>query len=293
MEKEEKKVTKKSGLGIAWIILLVVLGLAILTFIIAPLMISGLIFIILYLPVMLYILIYKWIDRWFAAIVFTFSIWLNILVILIPVAGGLLALDLIEFSKDFAAQPKYVLLEDNTPFFGLTLNTNSDSQAFEVLNNNQLDEVKSEITSEVKDKVVFVVNKEVFRDIDTIQVPDLGITVTKDEIFDLLKSDNPNRILIRKLSQGSNLPAEMMSSNPGSSDQIKAMALMLLLQKTIEQNGAEYLIDELKDGNIKVYPKRASLNILIKVIPSSLVKDFLPDFSDIAGSNNNQMQQRK
>jgi len=284
MEKEEKKVTKKSGLGIAWIILLVVLGLAILTFIIAPLMISGLIFIILYLPVMLYILIYKWIDRWFAAIVFTFSIWLNILVILIPITGGLL---------DFAAQPKYVLLEDNTPFFGLTLNTNSDSQQFAVLNNNQLDEVKSEITSEVKDKVIFVVNKEVFRDIDTIQVPDLGITITKDEIFDLLKSDNPNRILIRKLSPGSSLPAEMRSSNPGSGDQIKAMALMLLLQKTIEQNGAEYLVDELKDGNIKVYPKRASLNILIKVIPSSLVKDFLPDFSDIAGSNNNQMQQRK
>lgn len=296
MEKELKQETKKRSFGIAWIFLLIIIALAILTFVFVPILISSILFIAIYLPIIVYILIYKWINRWFAALVFSFSIWLNIVILIIPIAGGLLALDLMHFSKDFANSPKYVALDDNGLIFGMNLDslnfgeqsTNRVAAQNQILTQSQLDQLQTEINSGVRDKIVFVIKKDVFRNVGSINIQDVGITVSKDEIIDLLKTNDPNGFLINRLQEGrQGLPAgilgQQIQQNP---EQIKMLAFLLLVQKTIEKGGSEYLIDEIKNSNIKIYPERKSLKILIKLIPANLLSNFLPEISNIQGAEN-------
>ncbi|MBI2148345.1 hypothetical protein HYU23_01585 [Candidatus Woesearchaeota archaeon] len=288
MEESKEVQSKIKSIGIAWITFIVVLLLTILTFILAPLFISGILFISVYLPAMLYILIYKWIKMGFASVFFAFSVWLNILILIIPLLGGILALDLMQFSEDFSNNPKYILLEDNNLIFGLKLNINNkdSGEQFSTLTSKQLIEIENDIIQKNKDKVIFVLKKEVFRNVNEIYIKDLKLTATKEDIFELLKSDDPIPILTDKLpkelTQG--LSQEALKQQFQNTDQIKTMAFLLLLEKTLEKEGPKYLIDELKNGNIKIYPERISINILIKILPSDLISSYLPEIPSLSGS---------
>ena len=274
MVTEEK--TKRS-LGIAWVVLLAVVLLTILTFIFVPLWISLICFIVIYSPTILYILIYKWIKRWFAAAVFSFSIWLNILIILIPVAGGLLFLDLNNFKDNFETQPKYLAIEDNGIIFAAKINSlELSEESFKVLTPGEITSLQTEINNNlVQDKMIFLVNKEVFNVVETIQQPETGITLTREEAFNLIKSEDPFEILRSKMP--ANIPSQLLTNMNLSSETIKIFTLALLLQETIKKGGPEYLINELKSGNIKIYPERTSLKILIKVVPTEMITGLLSD----------------
>ena len=99
MEKKEPKIKKW------WIIFVILLAVSIILFIIFPLLISLPIFFIFILPIIIFILIYKWIEKKLAAAIFTISICLNILLILIPITAGLLVLDLTSYAQDFTEKP--------------------------------------------------------------------------------------------------------------------------------------------------------------------------------------------
>src|SRR3989338_1033465 len=105
----ENKKDKKNGV---WIIFIILFVLSMVFFFVLPLYIAAIFLLVISLPAMIYILIYKWIGKKFASVVFAFSVWLNILVLIIPVVGGLLALDIMKFSENFSNNPKYVLLHD-------------------------------------------------------------------------------------------------------------------------------------------------------------------------------------
>ena len=288
--KEEKS---NKHLDTAWIFFIGIITLSILAFIIAPFWLSGILFLLVFLPTLISILIFKWIKKGFATVIFTFSIWLNVMILIIPIFGGLLAIDLMNFSKDFSNQPKYIALQDNNLVFGIDLQTKTGSQfgtnGFSVMTRQQLSETQNEINQKsIKEKIVFIVKKEVFRNIDTVVVKDLG-SVPKDTIFDLLKSDDPNKFLIDVLANNvQGIPPELVkqqfSKELGNGDQIKTMALLLLTEATLEKEGPTYFIDELKNGNIKIYPERASLNILIKLLPAELVSSFLPAIPSLSSS---------
>src|SRR3989338_306022 len=157
MEKEEKK----NKFSVLWIVLIVALVLAVLTFIIAPIYISLALFAIIYLPVMLYILIYKWLGRWFASAVFTFSVWLNILLIVIPIFGGLLILDVSKFSQEFLEQPKYIAIDDNGIKFAVKQAPASQEMPFITLSQTEITSLQQEIdNNNVKNKVVLLIKKD-------------------------------------------------------------------------------------------------------------------------------------
>ncbi len=264
MEEQKKNIFKR--LGAAWIVFLITLVLSLLFFLVFSLLVALVFFLAFFLPVLLYILIYKWIKRWFAALVFGFSLWLNLMVILIPVTGFIIFLDVKDFADTFETSPKYLILQDKVPIVGVKFDSldNVDPSKLQSLNRQELSQVQAEINSEVKNKIIITVDKEVFRDITTVQVKELGgITFTKDELMQLLNSGN----LPQTLSNlGINQPIE----------KVKVMTLLVLLQKTVETKGAEYLVNELKEGNIKIYPEKASVNLLIQIIPSDLINNVLP-----------------
>ncbi len=289
---EENKLKR---LGSAWITLLLLVVIAILTFIFVPLIIALGIFVFLYLPIMIYILIYKWIGKWFAALVFAFSLWLNILILTIPVFGGLMFLDLTNFSEDFATQPKYIALEDSDIIFATAISSldQTSEQPFLVLTKTELTQLQNEIeTKSVNDKIVFVMKRELFRVVDEIHNQDIGITLTTDEAFQLLKSEEPLSFIADKLSANitQGIPEESLivalQNNPDfNPDTVKSFTALLLVQEALEKGGSDYIVSELKEGNIKIYPERLSLKILIKIVPEGLLKQIIPSLPGESSTN--------
>ena len=177
----EKKVSK---FGIAWILFIVLIVLSIFSFVLLPLWLSSVLFVIVYLPILIFILIHKWIKKGFASFFFTFSIWLNILILIIPLIGGLVILDVSNFTKEFTNNPKYVVLQDNNLVFGISIPSGDiskiDINNLPILSQQDLNQMQTQINTKIiKDKTVFLVDKKVFRDIGTVSVKDLGIMQQK------------------------------------------------------------------------------------------------------------------
>lgn len=269
-------------IDIWWIVFLVIIIITILTFIIAPIFYSLLLLIIIYLPIIIYILIYKWIKRWFAASVFSFSIWLNLVILLIPIIGGYLALDISNFYQEVKNKPSYIAISDNELIFAgrldLIQNALTNSQTDDlILSKKETKDLQNEINNNLKDKTVFVIDKKVFRIVDKIEISEFEIFLTKDQALEILKSDDPINYLTSQLDLpplvAGIIDEEIKDSKTITPENIKGIMVLLLLQETIKKGGTEYLIDELKNNNIKIYPKRASINLLIKFIPSDLLSN--------------------
>jgi len=265
MEEPQKK--KKKG----WITLGIVFIITILIFIIAPISISLFIFLGISLPIILNILIYKWIKKKFAATIFSFSIWLNIIILLIPIIAGLVVYDLFQFSKEASTQPKYIVLEDNNLIFGIkitsfdfNMNELTNNRSVEILTTRDLQELQKEIKKGVKNKIVLLIDKEIFRDIHQIKIDELNLRISKQDAFRILNNEDP-RTVISEIPLGIELPK----------DKIKAAVLFLLVKELIVEKKPEEFISELKNKNIKIYPERLSLKILINLIPVELIENLI------------------
>jgi len=238
--------------------------------------------------VILFILILKWIKKGVATAIFTFSVWLNIVILIVPIIGGFVALDLMNFSKELTNNPKYIILQENKNFvFGINFE-GQDIKNYTLLTTEQLNSIRKEINkNKVKDKIVFVVNEEVFRSIENIPIKEAGTTISKITIIRILKSDYPIDVLVdnlpKELTQGVSRTVieDKLSEQFGSLREIKVMAALLLVEAALEKQGPKYFIDELKNGNIAVYPERFSLKLLIKLLPSDLVSSFLPQMPNL------------
>lgn len=258
-------------IGKSWITFIIVLIISILNFIFIPLPFSLISFSILFLPIIIYIIIYKWIKLRFASVVFTFSVWLNIIILIIPILIGFVAIDLMHFADEIKTSEKYILIEDKAPIFGVKYEeTNHIEDSFKPLTKSELQNLKNN----QKNKIIISLNKEVFRNVNKITIED-KITISKEDIFLLLNADEKTSSIFDKLFQ--NIQIEEI--NQFSLEKIKTMAFLLLMRKTLEENSPEFLIKELKAGNIKIYPERLSVKLLIKILPegiaSSLIKDQL------------------
>ena len=98
-----------SKISKSWLLFLIISILSILSFVFIsiPTLIT---FLILFLPILIYILLYKWIKLKFVSSVFTFSVWLNIILLLMPVTLGFLAMDIMDFSEQLQEEEKYIII---------------------------------------------------------------------------------------------------------------------------------------------------------------------------------------
>ncbi len=266
-----------------WIVISILLVLTILIFFILPLWMASILLLVVLLPVIIYLLIYRWINKKFASFIFAFSVWLNILILIIPIFGGVLALDLMDFSKDFSHDPKYIILNDGGLFFGVRIKSLdfSKNPDYKVLSKQDILDIQNDIGQ--KGRIVFIVNKEVFRNVNNIQIEEAGISLSKDEVFEILKSDDPIDLLAKKspVALSGSFIKDQIKQKLGSEDQVKAFAFLKLMETTIEREGPKYFLEEIQNGNIKIYPERTSLKILIKLVPIDLLGNFLPEIPGV------------
>lgn len=269
----------KKKIGIAWFVLIIAVILSIATFIAAQIHISMLLFIIIYLPVIVYVLIFKWLKKWLPAAVFSFSVWLNIVIIIIPVFAGLTALDLSNFSKDLQENPKIIALAEEEIIFAFKVNDISfdlssiTKNSIEMIGNGELETLNKDIRkNKVKDKIVFVVKEELFEDIKQVNVPRTEIALTREQALQIIKEDDPKEYINENLGLQLRLFGDYGS-------EIKSFVFILLLEEALEENGPEFFIRELKKENILIYPKRFSVQFMIKIIPENILSQigFIPE----------------
>ncbi len=269
----------RKKIGIAWFVLIIAAILSIVTFIAAPIHISMLLFIIIYLPAIVYVLIFKWLKKWLPAAVFSFSVWLNIVIIIIPVFAGLTALDLSNFSKDLQENPKIIALAEEEIVFAFEINDISfdlssiTKNSIEMIDNGELETLNKDIRkNKVKDKIVFVVKEELFENVKQIDVPRTEIVLTREQALQIIKEDDPKEYI------NENLGLQLRSFGDYGSE-IKSFVFILLLEEALEENGPEFFIRELKKENILIYPKRFSVQLMIKIIPENILSQigFMPE----------------
>ena len=268
----------KKKIGIAWFILILAAILSVITFIAAPIHISMLIFIIIYLPVIVYVLILKWIKRGLPAIIFSLSVWLNVVIIIIPIFAGLTALDLSNFSEEFQENPKIIAFADDEIISAIQINDlsfdlSTAKNNIKVMNKEELNTLNKEVSrNKVKDRIVFVIKEELFEGIKQVDISGTEIMLTKEQAIEIIKADDSEGYATKELG----LRASLFDDYEKSAG---AFVFMLLLEETLEKNGPEFFVKELKKENIIIYPERFSVNLLIKIIPENIISQagFLPE----------------
>ncbi len=239
---ESKKVIK--------ITLVTTILLSIIGFIVLPILWSISLFLTIFLPILLYLGVYVWIKKRFASVIFSLSIWVNIIIILIPIALGLIIWDISEFSKEFQEKPKYILLNDKDKIlFGININSLdlNGKDPIRILEKEESLRIKNEIKNKPKDKIIIEIDKEIFRNINSIEIDNK--TINKEEINRILESNN---------------------------NELKNIILLKLVEEKLKTEGVKSLVNDLKENRISIYPKRLSVEILIRIIPANLIEDFIP-----------------
>jgi energy-coupling factor transporter transmembrane protein EcfT len=264
---------EKDSSKIAWIILGILVLISIILFIFIPLIISLLILFFLFLPAIIYILWYKLTSKWILSIFLTLLSMFLILIITI----GLFALDLKNFSDDVMEKPKFVLLKENNELiFGFKIEGKSqpDLNSTQTLNKEDLNSIQEEINKKVKDKIILVIDENFFKSVEKLKVPGVNLVLTKQQAFDLLKSDDPGSHIINILGFDQTTKLIVSQINKDfPNDKIKLLVFALVLTESVQEKDASFLLQEFKNKNLEIYPKRFSINLLIKVIPEDLVKD--------------------
>ncbi len=268
----------KKKIGMAWFVLILAAIFSIITFIAAPIHISMLIFIIIYLPVIVYVLILKWIKRGLPAIIFSLSVWLNVVIIIIPVFAGLTALDLSNFSEEFQENPKIIALADDEIISAIQINDlsfdlNTAKNNIKALDKEELSTLNKEVSrNKVKDRIVFVIKEELFEDIRQVDISGTEIVLTKEQAMEIIRAGSSGGDTAKELG----LRVSLFDDYGKSAG---AFVFILLLEETLEKNGPEFFVRELKKENIMIYPERFSVNLLIKIIPENILSQagFLPE----------------
>src|SRR3989338_8593473 len=68
----------------------------------------------------------------------------------------------------------------------------------------------------------------------------------------------------------SSIISNLLTSKEDKED-AQTKIFFLLIGETLENTNPEFLAEEIKNGNIKIYPERFSINVLIKVMPEEII----------------------
>ncbi len=264
-EKHQKDTTPKRRGIVGWIIVLVLVIASVLVFFLLPLFTAiGLVFII-FLPIILYILIYKWLKRWFASLFFSTILWILIVIAAAFIFGRVVINDVSQYAQTIQNNPQYVLLTDNgNTFFATRIDSldqiqqTNGEEGYHILSNKEILDLQKELSPDLENKAVFVINKDTFRNVKTIEIS--SFTFSREEAFGVLTEIDESRFELLGISL----------------DQAKISVFAALMQSLLEQNDISFLIEEVKKGNIQVYPKNKYIEEFLKVVPTSMLSGFIP-----------------
>lgn len=220
------------------------------------------------------LIIYKITKSIFKAIFLALSVGVIIIIIL----GGLIISDINDFRENAQTQPNIYLLEDNgeiiAGFSGiLGEDFQPDFVEEELGPYNNLDGLLG------NNYKLFLVKKQALGSVEEVEGED--ITLTRQEILDMIASDSPVDDFIKK--QYPNLPAAQLSGARQSllsqmeienDAEFKGTLFAATFASAMEEQGPLFIFDQYKEGNIIIHPETAMFKFL-KIIPSSILKNVI------------------
>ncbi len=282
------------------VFLIIFLILTIVSFVFLPVLISLIVFTLILLPILLYIGLGILTKRW----VISFFLSTLIYIILMAILVFWIYNDTTNLMNNMQSQPKYLLYRDgNTIPFGysftsLDFNIQQGQEIpFKQISNDEIRNIVNSIDN--KDKFVIIFKKEFFNPLpETIDldVQDQNFKIPKITAFEILNSQEPDKVLLKYMTTTSELPkdippeilAQIQQGNippemqqqfqqqmPIDKSQIKAMVLGFMIVKTAQSQGIDYIFDSLSNGNMDLIPTYIGVWVF-KHIPIREVKPYLP-----------------
>ncbi len=118
---------------------------------------------------------------------------------------------------------------------------------------------------------VFILKEDMFTDVSEVQFGD--ITVSKEDIFSIMRSDSALEDFLDKFTQYEG-QREVMREEIQDDLNAKNILLFVLFSKAQEKGGATYLVDEFKEDNLVIYKESITMK-LIKLLPGSIIANFI------------------
>jgi len=196
------------------------------------------------------------------------------------VSGIFIYLDILDFQQNFETGQKLFLLESNNTYVtGLNIKDMQDLNIDTILTQQQIDNMVGKSNSEIlkNNYKLFIFDSKTFQNIQTISFWEMEFT--NSEIFSLLESSTPINTIITKIIEKEKYPETMRQSltqefkstmDISDDAQMKGILFMLLLEEKTKRN-KNMIFDELKKGNLKIYPETIIFKIL-KMVPQSLLE---------------------
>ena len=260
MEEADTKRSKKIALiGLGILILVSVLLLIILP-------IGPAIFIILF-PislVLIYFILKIIIRSTFWNIFLTIILWALVLIIF----SAYMYFSITNFIQDIQDKPLYVTLEKQDAIL----------IALQILPGEKIPYKLIEQTINKDGGIEIILTEEFFSPIDKIELPGVHIELTKQQLFEIIESKNTEKILQNFLPPSmKSIPIDLVQKNSNMDlSQIKVIVLGLLIYETLNKEGTTYFVTAYKDNTLKIDGIPISIEILLTLIPESLIKEFLP-----------------
>ena len=234
--------------------------------------------IVLILYIIAIVLIFKFVK----GVIKSIFLALSLLIIILVVFGVFVAIDLKDIQDNMQTSQNLFLLEKNNKInAGISWSLDGKTQPVFVtkesidsysaaLSSNNLKEIQGDYYK------VILIDEKSFDSID--EISNGQTSYTRQQIINLLNSDAPLDEFIMSSQKGITKdqiavlkPQLMQTMKIKSDEEFKGFLFAMLFSAALEQKGSIFILDQYKEGNIKVYPETIVFRTL-KVIPSSIIE---------------------
>ena len=227
------------------------------------------------------IIIFKFLKHVFLAI------FLVIFLFILGLAGTgfLVYKDITDMSQNLLTLSNIVLLEDQEKLItGLQI-AGLEEENITVFDDDKIESYQEDFASKNYDNIlgdnykIFIIKLDIFSGVGDVRVE--KTTFTEEEIFEILRTDDVMetlyQVMLSKISLGIGLDTEegkaamieALAKQFGSSSEIKSLFAAFLFIDKLQEEGSLFLIEQIKNGNIIIYPETITFRVM-NLIPLTL-----------------------
>lgn len=230
------------------------------------------------------VIIFKITKTVIKTVILTIAIFLVMLII----AGFVLVADIRDFQENFPTKQNIYLFEYPEGHiatgvkgkFSQDLHESMNLIDEETLKNYRDDYSKSNLDSILGNSYkIMIVKEDLFEEMETVSFFDGG-ELTKEEFFDIMSSEKPIDLFIDNIVpypvHRDSFRQQVMEEFDISSDsEFKGMIFMIGFFSLVEEKGGFFLLNNIRQGNVNVYPKTLLID-MIGILPSESIGQIIP-----------------
>jgi energy-coupling factor transporter transmembrane protein EcfT len=224
-------------------------------------------------------IIFKIVGKAFKAVIYISTLFS----ILILIMGFFVYQDAMDIKENFPDSEKLILLDVEGKLAAGMYGTLTEQQQPEFVSTSKLKEYQANYKSNMKAiqgdyYKIFIIKESMFDDVgETLEFGDYSFS--KEDALDLLKSEDALEDIATLMIEEQGLPdtpelREQLKQQVKSSEEAKALMFGALFTEKMKDPSPVNILNEMKDGNIVIYPETIVFK-LVKSMPLSLMQKFV------------------